>query len=272
MEKLFFMAGVNRAGATLLGSILNQNPDIYVNRTSPLTDLCIKTEKVLQELDQQYTFNFSEMRDDFLKQIPKTYFNRINKKYIIDNGRSWPGNVAEIKKYIDPNPKIICTYRPIPEVVTSFLALDKKDNDNALRYLLEQQKRPVTVENLADVCWNFGTKGTWEALRIGLQLYPEYILLINYHDLIENPKKQIDRVYEFLEIPHYEHHYENIVNTLNDPKDHAWGFRNLHNIRTDKVSKVSLDPKEVLGEELFEHYSKYDELLFEGINDNRLRR
>ena len=55
-------------------------------------------------------------------------------------------------------------------------------------------------------------------------------------------------------------------------KDYKWGFHNLHTIRTDSVSKVSLDPKEVLGEELFEYYSKFDKLLFEGVDESRLRR
>ena len=32
----FFLAGLPRAGGTLLGAILNQNPDIYVGPTSPI--------------------------------------------------------------------------------------------------------------------------------------------------------------------------------------------------------------------------------------------
>lgn len=268
---MFFMSGLNRSGATLLGSILNQNPDIYVNTTSPLVDLCIKSELVLQDLDEKFTFDFKSVRHDLMVELPKIFFKRFHQKYIIDNGRNWPANVSEIKKFIDPNPKLICTYRPVPEIITSFLALDKKDNDNALRYILNQQKREITTKSLADVCWNFGTLGTWESLRKGLQLTPENLLLINYHDLITDASKQIDRVYNFLEIPKFTHQFENITNTLNDPKDYTWGFHNLHNIRTDKVSKQSLDPKQFLGEELFEYYSKFDKLLFEGIDASRLR-
>lgn len=271
MEKMFFLGGICRSGATVLGSIMNQNPDVHVNVTSPLVDLCIKIEESIMLLNGQYTFEARALFDNLMKEMHKIYFKDIDKKYIIDNGRSWPGNITEIKKHIDPNPKLICTYRPIPEVVTSFLALDMQDPNNAMRFLLGEAKRPITTKNLAEVAWDVMSRATWEALRKGLQLNPENILLINYHDLTSDPKKQIDRIYEFLEIPAFNHDFENIVNTLDDPKDYEWGFKNLHKIR-GSVSKASLDPVEVLGQELFDHYSKYDDLLFEGIDANRLRR
>jgi sulfotransferase len=272
MEKMFFMGGVNRSGATLLGSILNQNPDIYVNCTSPLVDLCLRMEQTLLLLDEQYTFDRQAVFDNIMPEMHKLYFKNIDKKYIIDNSRSWPGNITAIKKHIDLSPKIICTYRPIPEVITSFLALDRDDPDNALRFVLNDTHREINTKNLAQVAWDVMTKATWESLKLGLRFHPENILLIHYHDITNNPDEQVKRVYDFLEIPSYEHHYDNIVNTLNDPKDYNWGFRNLHNIRTNKVSKVSLDPKEVLGEELYNYYSKFDQLLLEETNADCLRR
>ena len=60
------MGGINRAGATLLGSILNQNPDIYVNRTSPLVDLCIRIEESLNILNEQYTFERQEVFENIM--------------------------------------------------------------------------------------------------------------------------------------------------------------------------------------------------------------
>ena len=38
----FFLAGLPRAGTTLLGAILEQNPDIYVGATSPVLELLLK--------------------------------------------------------------------------------------------------------------------------------------------------------------------------------------------------------------------------------------
>ena len=84
MEKMFFMSGLNRSGATLLGSILNQNPDIYVNTTSPLVDLCIKSELVLQDLDEKFTFDFKNVRHDLMVELPKIFFKRFHQKYIIE--------------------------------------------------------------------------------------------------------------------------------------------------------------------------------------------
>lgn len=269
MEKLFFLGGLCRSGTTVLGSILNQNPDIYVNTTSPLVDVHIGIERHLNTLATRYTFNLKEVVDNFLKDSYKIYFKNIDKKYIIDNGRSWPGNITEIKRNIDPNPKVICTYRSVPEIVTSFLAMDKKDKDNAMQLICREHKLEPTVKQLAEIAWDVMSKAPFEALRRGLILNPENILLIEYHDFINNPSKTIDRVYDFLEIPKYEHTFTNIENTLKDPRDYSWGFADLHNIRSE-ISKTSLDPKETLGEELYEKYLKYDKLLFEGLDGNRL--
>jgi len=39
MRKIFFLVGLPRAGNTLLGSILNQNPDIAVTANSITPDI-----------------------------------------------------------------------------------------------------------------------------------------------------------------------------------------------------------------------------------------
>ena len=56
MKTLYFLGGFPRSGSTLLGSLLNQHPDIYVSPTSPLGDVVTDIEKIFNKIDEQYTF------------------------------------------------------------------------------------------------------------------------------------------------------------------------------------------------------------------------
>ncbi len=63
--ELYFCISLQRAGNTLLGSILNQNPDITFTANSPLTEMiyqldCIKNQKNLKlSQHQNFPHNYS---------------------------------------------------------------------------------------------------------------------------------------------------------------------------------------------------------------------
>ena len=103
------MSGLPRAGATLLKTIIDQNPDIYAGPVSPLIELIYYT---------QYYFHTSEAYDgdprpksayNLIKCMPDNYHCDIKKPIIIEHNRAWVNNIERIKAYITPNPKIICT-------------------------------------------------------------------------------------------------------------------------------------------------------------------
>jgi len=56
MKTLFFLSGLPRSGSTLLGSLLNQHPEIYATPTSPLADLLCLLDTNFNHLDLQYTY------------------------------------------------------------------------------------------------------------------------------------------------------------------------------------------------------------------------
>ena len=123
MKQLFFLSGIARSGSTLLGSILNQNPDIYVTPTSPLMDIFCLTEEIYNKMETQYTFNKGATLRNLQNSLADNFYDNINKPIIIDKHRGWPRNVKQIEQHITNNPKIICTYRPVAENICSFLKL-----------------------------------------------------------------------------------------------------------------------------------------------------
>jgi sulfotransferase len=260
MQNLFFLSGLARSGSTLLGSILNQNPDIHVSPTSPLMDIFCLTELDYQKMDQQYTYDKQTTVNNLHKVLSSTFYQHIDKPYIIDKHRGWPRNVNQIKQYITDSPKIICTYRPIAEIICSFIKLMDKDPNNVIDKTLRERGLEINRYNRAMLLWYEYATDPYGSLKYGLENHRENILVVSYDDIVNDTINQIARIYKFLEVPEYTHTFDNINNTCNEAKDVAWGFEGLHDIRSS-ISKTSNDPKTVLGKDLYEFFVKQDNQL-----------
>lgn len=264
MKQLFFLSGIARSGSTLLGSILNQNPDIYVTPTSPLMDIFCLTEQIYNKVNIQYTFDKNTTLSNLQTSLANNFYANIDKKYIFDKHRGWPKNVTQIKNNITDTPKIICTYRPIAENICSFLKLIENDPNNSVDRELRELGLPCDTYHRSLKLWYNYSNDPYESLKYGLEHHRENLLIVNYDDIITNIDNEISRIYNFLEIPKYNHSYTNISNTCGEQKDEAWGFKNLHDIR-DTITKTSNDPAKILGRDLLEFFTKLDnELLLVG--------
>jgi sulfotransferase len=260
MKQLSFLSGLPRSGSTLLGSILNQNPDIYVSPTSPLIDLFILTGNSYESKESQYTFDRQTTIDNLHKVLASTFYQHIDKPYIIDKHRGWPRNAHQIKKYITKNPNIICTYRPLAEVYTSFIKLMRNDPNNIIDTKLLEKGLEINTYNRAMALWYETGNEPYDSLKHGLENHRESILVVNYDDIVNDIENQLSRIYNFLEIPHFKHSFNSIENTCAESKDAAWGFKGLHDIRSTLI-KTSDDPRKVLGEELYEFFNNLDKQL-----------
>jgi sulfotransferase len=257
MKQLFFLSGIARSGSTLLGSILNQNPDIYVTPTSPLMDIFCLTEEIYNKMETQYTFNKGATLRNLQNSLADNFYDNINKPIIIDKHRGWPRNVKQIEQHITTNPKIICTYRPVAENICSFLKLIDNDPNNSVDRELRVLGLPCDTYHRALKLWYNYSNDPYESLKYGLEHYRKNILIVNYDDIIDDIENQMHRIYNFLEIPEYKHSYTTISNTCGEQKDDAWGFKNLHEIR-NTITKTSNDPTKILGKDLLEFFNKFD--------------
>ena len=262
MEKTYhFLAGFPRSGNTVLSSILNQNPEIYCSPLSPISDFLWNYDQVSQ-ISENIKRNPNNNIINVGKNIITNYYSDINKRTIIDRQKSWatPNNFSLIKKYINENPKIIFTVRPIIEVLTSFITLlgeesyidqEMRDyawwnkeyltkNDNRCEYLM----RPGGQIDIALLSLN-------EVLKLKNK---NNFCIVEYDSLIEHPQENINKIYEFLEISTYKHDFNNIVKIENDFDSDLQLPKNLHTVRK-KINKISKDPKQVLSEYIINKYS-----------------
>jgi len=77
---------------------------------------------------------------------------------------------------------------------------------------------------------------------------------MEYENIITNPKAEVDKIYDFLEIPKYNHVYENITDPSGISENSLTGIKNLHTIRPN-IQKKSRNPQNVLLPETIRRYS-----------------
>jgi sulfotransferase len=83
--------------------------------------------------------------------------------------------------------------------------------------------------------------------------YRNNILLVEYDDLTRNPQQELNRIYEFLELPFYSHSFENVIPKC-DENDEVYKLDNMHLVR-NKVEKIHRDNSKYLSEYVMNKYS-----------------
>ena len=102
------MYGLPRAGNTLLGSILNQNPRIKATANSVLPEIMFSINKI-KFYDTAYN-NFPDESsiDNILKNLFSSYYQDWDGDYIIERG-GWitPYNFTLLERYFQDEIKIV---------------------------------------------------------------------------------------------------------------------------------------------------------------------
>ncbi len=263
MKEFFFLAGMQRSGATILSQILNQNPDIWVSPASPLFRMMLTQTQSHNELEN-VDYDRSAAIDDMIATMPHSFYQDKPAKYIIDKNLNWPSpqGIGIIAKYITKNVKFICPVRNVLDVLTSFDTIINASEDSKNNQM-DQQAIAQTFGNqpLADRRAEFLMRNDKDvSLSLNFMRHaaiPEYRHLfhfVEYDDFVNDPKKEIDKVYDFLEIKKYNHEFENIKDVSGISEDSVVGIKNLHKIRPT-VQKVSKRPEDVFLPETIKRYS-----------------
>lgn len=258
IHRIHCLAGLPRSGSTLLGSILNQNPNVYVSSTSPMYSLLVNANEHLNTLDMQHTFDKVTIGDKIYRSIVDAFYPEDRSFPIVfDKHRGWPKHVDAIRDYVDSEPKIICPIRPIAEIIASYITLAEKDENNFIDRELRAAGGGTKNEDRANYLWQVTMKSIYENMTIGLKMHPNSILLVQYDDIVYSPDLVLESIYRFCDMEPYDHDFESIKNTCAEDKDEAWGMRNLHDIRPT-LRKTSINPLCYLPRQAVEYFSQFD--------------
>jgi sulfotransferase len=261
MDKtIFFLSGLPRSGSTLLGSLIGQREDFTVTPTSPFLDLLCYIDEAFLKLNKNYTFDKDTISNNVYKRVVEGYFENIETKYILDKHRGHPRNVVPLKMFANPNPKIVCTVRPVSEIITSYITLIEKNKGktNFIDEDIIKNGMAINNTNRAKVLWENYISDPYASMVHGLKNNKENLFLVEYKKLVDEPESVLNKIYEFLGVGEYNNHnFNNIKNKCSEDKDFAWGLDGLHEIRSE-LKKVSQSPKDVIGSFLASKYDEYN--------------
>jgi sulfotransferase len=261
MKKIYFLSGLPRTGTTVLSSIINQNPNIHCTSTSGLLDLLSGVNYVYNEVAQRSLESNEQQIKNIFKGISDSYYNHIKQDIIIDKWRGWVANIPQIKEIISSSPKIICTYRPIEEIIVSFLHLLEQDPSNFIDKVLKSNNQIVNNSNRAKYLWQNGVVGETYNFFVQSLSYKNEILYISYNELVFKTSDTIKKIYEFLDINIYNHSYTNLNTKILD-NDTYWDIKNLHLIRNN-VEQELKSPQDYLDDDTIKYFKSFNKIFSE---------
>lgn len=252
----YFMAGLPRSGSTMLSSILNQNPRFYSGPSSPVVPTMIALEMSLNRDELFLAFPKMEFGKNLISSVIEHYYADTDKPVIFEKNRSWVNRMQYIPGYFNiEHPKILYPVRDVTEILASFISMIRRNppivNErlNFIDQSLVQQGIPLNDDNRCRSIAGPGILGqSFDGLKKALaEGHRQHIHFIEYRDLINNPKETMQKVYDFLGEPYYNHDFKNLKNVHQENDAQIYGFTDMHDVRKE-VKSIAEAPEDVLSD------------------------
>jgi sulfotransferase len=253
MKQFYYLCGLPRAGNTLFSSIMNQNPKVSVTANSMVADIFIGAE-MLKKTDIYANYPDGQSLDNITKNIIPNYYSHWKADCIIDR-TIWglPSHFEVLKKYAPNKIKIIVLVRDLKEILASFIKFSYSSKDNFIA-----REGGTIQERCDDIMKNGGELHRWIQAVYNLTRpeNKEYMHLIEYDDLVNNTKEEIDKVYDYLDIESFEHRFTDLNQLENNgiKYDDSVIGEGLHKVKEDNISKSDYDMWEYLPSDVDKRY------------------
>lgn len=260
-KKYYFMAGLPRSGSTMLSAILNQNPRFYSGPSSPVVATMLTLEQTLSEDELFLAYPKVDFAKNLICSVIDEYYADTDKPVIIEKNRSWVTHMKYINGYFGiEHPKVIYPVRDVSEILTSFISMIRRNpvivNErlNFIDQSLVQQGIPINDENRCRAIAGQGILGQcFDGLKKALsEGYRANIHFVEYKDLVEKPKETMEKIYEFINEPYYNHDFKNLKNIHQENDAQIYGFQDMHTVR-QTVKSISASPEDILPMSILEN-------------------
>jgi sulfotransferase len=250
VEKIFFQSSLPRSGSTLLQNIMGQNPDFYVTPTSGVLEL-VYASRANYTNSPEFKAQDAELMKKgftaFCKGGVESYFNAItDKKYVMDKSRGWGIHYGFLETFY-PEPKVVCMIRDPRSIYASMEKNFRKNQHLDSGIVDHAQMQGTTTEKRIDI-WTQGQpvglamERLYQVLKEGIN---KKMLFVKFEDLCRFPEQEMKRIYTYLDVPYYQHDFDNIEQ-ITQEDDSVYGIYGDHVIKS-KLTPVKNDYKEVLG-------------------------
>ncbi len=242
-QSLHFLSGLPRSGSTVLAAILNQNPQTHVSTTSGLVHALDGLANTWQNAPLLNDSDPKRKKLEHAMRVVATSFHAQEtiKPVVIDKSRGWPVPVIirSMAQVLGCQPKIIATVRSVPDCAASFVRVAKPDN------LIAFVEKGELFTHL---------KAAYQTLEAGYRAFPECFLFVEYEDLLANPKRELDRIHAFLDLPPFDYDLDHIDgSSVKENDEFIHGYAGMHDINPKLARQHNQSAKDVLGY----HYSQF---------------
>jgi len=229
MRRFHVVAGLPRAGSTLLCQILNSNPKFNVTPTSGILDMLKAMRANFSQNPSFRAQNRLDIYENFkmgLKGFMDGYF--YDSEAVFDKNRAWTSNISLLDTIFEnEETKIIWLYRDPVEIVSSIeahyqktLLLENMDESGAPGAFMTLERRISTYVNPEGLL-GFPIESLKDALEMG---FAHRILFVKYFELTNYTNEVMKMIHDFLGEEYYEYDFKNI-------KQSTWEFDGIYNYK-----------------------------------------
>ena len=264
-KKFYFMAGLPRAGSTLLSTLLNQNPRFYSGPSSPVLGAMYSVHDNFQGNELYTGYPKPNQVNEIVGSIIKHWYSDVEEEVIFDKNRAWCARVPFIEGYIRQQAKIIVPVRRVDEILASILTMVHRntfvEGQPRINFVDEQLvKSNISISDETRCQYLLTSQGgiVWESLnatKIGMdEGHRDKFHFVDYNDLVADPQRELNDIYEFLGEEPFEHTFDGLSNEHREDDLTTYGLSDMHEVHS-KLEKVSKDPLQVLPPSIIELYN-----------------
>ena len=263
MKNIFYLGGLPRSGSTLLCNILAQNKHLYVSKCGTgCAEIIHRIKKSWPELLEHKAegINHEQMRNVLISVLNSYHYT--NSDYIVDKSRNWISMFETLEYIQGKKPKIIVPVRNMTQIIASFEKLYRKGlgQSSAFNFNQNVYDAAQTVEgrcslwcdadNMVGIAYN-------RVKDIISRGHKDDVLFLEFDLLTSNPTRAMELVYNYLELPYYQHNFDYVEQYTEEDDLNVHGIPDLHTIK-NKVQPLVDDSREILGDELYNKYSNLE--------------
>ena len=253
VKQLFFLVALPRSGNTLFGSIMNQNPNIAVTPNSITLEI-MKDLFLLKQSDVFYNYPDHKSLDNVLDTVFDQYYKDWPQQYIIDRGPvTTPGNLNLMTKHFKRPFKCIIIWRDLMDVLASYIKWFENEPT-----AFPNKYGHTTIEQKLRMLMNKDGAIAKDLIAIQNALKPEnkhMCHFLKYDELVMDTANQINKIYDFLQIPKFNHNFKNLTQF----KVNGMGYddtivgNKMHTIKTE-IKKEDNPYKAMIPESIIRQY------------------
>jgi sulfotransferase len=251
-KTVHFIAGMPRAGSTLLCNILAQNPRFQVTATSGILETLFILRKNWEEIIEFKTPGQPRNTREKLhvmRAMLDGYFADSPRPVVFDKSRSWLAHLEMAEAILGRKAKVLVPVRDVREILSSFEKIWRKSRATGPTPHEQQFYREFqTVEGRCDVMMREDQVVGIAYTRVRDALvrgFRDRMHFVPFEQLTARPAEVLAGIYKFLEEEPFTHNFEHVEQVTSED-DTMYNLKGLHDIRP-KVEPAPIQAPKILG-------------------------